>query len=295
MKDLEYSNYESVMTIGGDGLIHEVINGISSRPDSEVVLRSLPLAPIPGGSGNGLAKSVTFESGEDHSVTNSVFVAVKGKPAPLDLSFVQTATRTFLSFLLLGWGLISDVDILSESLRWMGEIRLYIAALYFVIARRIYRGRVSLYTGKGLQPQAGSHPSYVNRPESLPPFENEIAAGNGWEVIDSSFVLVWIVQTSHCTTQAYSGPGVTMDDGLFTVYVVDDSVSRFGMLQLLLNIDSGGHINHPDVKTFKCTAYRLEPFTTEGLFTLDGEQVEYGPIQGVLRPGAARVLACIDR
>jgi sphingosine kinase len=81
-----------------------------------------------------------------------------------------------------------------------------------------------------------------------------------------------------------------MDDGLFTVYVVEDNMTRLGMLQLLLSMDTGGHINHPDVKTFKCSAYRLEPFTDKGLFTLDGENVEYGPIQAVMKPSAANVL-----
>lgn len=52
-----------IVTIGGDGVLFEVINGIMERPDWKHVMKSIPLAIIPGGSGNGLAKSLSFCSG----------------------------------------------------------------------------------------------------------------------------------------------------------------------------------------------------------------------------------------
>ena len=118
--------------------------------------------------------------------------------------------------------------------------------------------------------------------------------------------MVWVVQTSHCTTCMYSGPGVCLDDGLLTVFVVEE-MGQVELLQLLVAMDYGGHALHPKVKTFKCTAYRIEPLdldaspaqargTTgaagtgaDGDFTVDGEQVKCGPIQGYVLPGAARV------
>lgn len=314
MEDFDASAYDCIMTIGGDGVLFEIINGLSSRPkgDGEALLSKVPVAPIPGGTGNGLIKSILFECGQELSVINAVFMALKGTTEAMDLSLVQTRSHTYRSFLLLGWGLISDIDLLSESMRYLGEARLYIAAVYFIMKKKFYRGRLSIFTGGANGLQSGSR-----CPDSLPSFDKTIPPGNGWEVFDTSFLFVWIVQTSHATATVYSGPGVTSDDGMFTVYVVTD-MSRCEILQLLIAMDSGNHIKHPKVKSYKCTAYRIEPFFDScrlnnssnsnsnsnnnnssssnssgagcgGLYTLDGELVEYGPIQGIMCPAAGRI------
>jgi sphingosine kinase len=286
MEDIDPSSFECILAIGGDGMLFEIVNGLSARSkeDGECVLRSVCVVPIPGGSGNGLAKSLLFEGGEEFSVTNSVFMAVKGTSVSMDLSLVKTTSHTYRSFLLLGWGLISDIDLLSESMRCLGELRLYLAGAYFIMMRRYYKGRLSMFTGGLNGLQSGS-------PCTLPPLNQTIIAGDGWEVIESSFLFVWIVQTSHVASTMYSGPGVTSDDGVFTIYVVTE-MNRLDILRLLIAMDSGDHVKHSKVKTYKCTAYRIEPdhdTSSGGLYTLDGESVEYGPIQGIMQPGAARV------
>lgn len=48
-----------IVTIGGDGVLFEVMNGIMERPDWKQIINTIPLAIIPGGSGNGLAKSLS--------------------------------------------------------------------------------------------------------------------------------------------------------------------------------------------------------------------------------------------
>ena len=49
--------------------------------------------------------------------------AVRGQTAAMDLVCVELAAATTYSFLSAGWGFISDVDIESEKLRWMGDTR----------------------------------------------------------------------------------------------------------------------------------------------------------------------------
>ena len=289
MEDFDPSAYDCIMTVGGDGMLFEIINGLSARSkgDGEHILRSVSVAPIPGGTGNGLVKSILHECGEELSVINSVFMALKGHPESMDLSYVETSSRSYRSFLLLGWGLISDIDLLSERLRCLGELRLHLAAVYFILKKRLYRGRLSIFTGETSHPQS-CHQSLA----SLPPFNETITESKGWEVIDDYFLFIWIVQTSHVSASVYSGPGVTSNDGMFTVYVVTE-MSRFEILQLLLVMDTGDHVNHPKVKTFKCTAYRIEPHSessSEGLYTLDGEMIEYGPIQAIMRPASAKIM-----
>ena len=53
-KDLPLNKYDVVVTMSGDGLVHEVMNGFASHKDPIRALR-IPIAPVPVGSGNGLS------------------------------------------------------------------------------------------------------------------------------------------------------------------------------------------------------------------------------------------------
>jgi sphingosine kinase len=43
------ANFDAIMCVGGDGLIHEVINGLANRDDGSHALRRLAIAVIPAG------------------------------------------------------------------------------------------------------------------------------------------------------------------------------------------------------------------------------------------------------
>lgn len=90
--------------VGGDGIIFEITNGIAMRADAAEVFAAVPLLPIPGGTGNGLAKSLLYQCDEDYGASNAVFTALKGTPQPLDLSTVSQASgRQYVSFMSLAW------------------------------------------------------------------------------------------------------------------------------------------------------------------------------------------------
>ena len=100
----DFDNVDGVVIVGGDGLIFEVVSGLFSRQDGgKDVMSRVPLIPIPGGSGNGLIKSILFECNEECNATTAAFVGVKGTATPLDISIVTTNTQQYYSFLMLGW------------------------------------------------------------------------------------------------------------------------------------------------------------------------------------------------
>jgi diacylglycerol kinase family enzyme len=286
MTERDLSDIHGVVIIGGDGLIFEVINGISKRPDSAHIMQTLPLIPVPGGSGNGLAKSILYESGEVYSPLTATYVGVKGSVSPLKISITSTLNASHISFLIMGWGLVSDTDILSNSLRWMGEMRFFLAGAYNILSRKLYRGRLSIL----LDPEAlEKNDTHLGGELVLPPL-TEPLTGAHWQVIEDDFLLIWVVQTSHSSSSIFSGPGVTMNDGLFTIMVVRHTTSICSMIDMMDRMDHGHHFENSNCEVFKTKAYRLEPLTTEGLFTLDGEEIEYGPIQGIMQSSALRVM-----
>lgn len=66
------------MTLGGDGIIHETVNGLLTRPDWRAVSR-IPLAFLPGGTSDGLVTSIMRSSGLEPSIDNAIYAAIKGK------------------------------------------------------------------------------------------------------------------------------------------------------------------------------------------------------------------------
>lgn len=50
----KYEAFDALVPVSGDGITHELLNGLASRPDALKALRSTVIAPIPAGSGNAL-------------------------------------------------------------------------------------------------------------------------------------------------------------------------------------------------------------------------------------------------
>ncbi|KAF4518920.1 hypothetical protein B566_EDAN006758 [Ephemera danica] len=138
------------------------MNGIFERPDWESVVNQLSLGIIPGGSGNGLAKSISFAEGEPYNqnpVLISTLNVIKGTPVPMDLVRVETKCQILFSFLSLGWGLLSDIDIESERLRSIGGQRFTVWSVARLLGLRTYRGRLSYCIAPGFRHNsAGSGP-----------------------------------------------------------------------------------------------------------------------------------------
>ena len=93
--------HEGIVVIGGDGLIWEVVDGLVRRDDASEALLKCTLGIIPGGSGNGLAKSVLAACGEAQNAANAAFVVARGRPRPLDVAQVRDYTRLRLPFTLI--------------------------------------------------------------------------------------------------------------------------------------------------------------------------------------------------
>jgi len=84
--DIVIGEYEAIIAVSGDGIIHEIVNGIMSRSDKDKFLDSITLGFIPAGSGNGLVTSILKESEETNELLVSVFKICKGRSIKMDLA-----------------------------------------------------------------------------------------------------------------------------------------------------------------------------------------------------------------
>lgn len=146
IKNSNLYQWTGIVAVGGDGIFFEILNGIFERLDWLEVLKSLPLGIIPCGSGNGLARSIAHHCNEPYPSSNTSLPAtlamVKRNIESIDLVRVETKSEIMFSFLSVGWGLISDIDIESESLRMLGGQRFTIWSVARLIGLRDYGGKL---------------------------------------------------------------------------------------------------------------------------------------------------------
>jgi hypothetical protein len=138
--EVSLDEYDVVVSVSGDGTLHELINGFAKHKEPMRAFR-MPIAPIPAGSGNAMSlnllgsevralssyptrvhsSSSVLKDGLD--IAAATLNAIKGRPMAIDLlSVLQSGKRSF-SFLSQCVGLMADLDLGTEHMRWMGSNR----------------------------------------------------------------------------------------------------------------------------------------------------------------------------
>ena len=159
IRDLDFSEVDGFCAVGGDGTMHEVVNGLLSRPDNS----QIPIGLIPAGIGNSFMHG--FDCLDPLEAARRI---VAGQTRPIDAAHVTLEGQTLYAFNIVGWGLATDILIRSDRLRWLGESCYTVAAVLEVLkgkrraARLIVDGREindqfafilacnTRYTGKGM-------------------------------------------------------------------------------------------------------------------------------------------------
>lgn len=134
----DFQALDGIVVIGGDGTLHEVINGILTRPDRGV----LPLGILPGGSGNSLC--VDFRLTDPKIAIEAI---VTGQTQAIDVAYLTANNSERFAFNIIGWGLATDIGIQAEKWRCLGPARYSIVSL-LKIAQGI-RGRHATLTLDG--------------------------------------------------------------------------------------------------------------------------------------------------
>ena len=148
-KGLKIGEYTGIAVVSGDGLFHEVVNGIMKREDAEQAAKQICLVPIPGGSGNALAASIVYTVLGIHNDPNllqkMLIIFANGTPTPGTIlrwkigSDRETEER--FSFLCGMWGIAADIDFESEKYRSsLGSNRFIAMALQRIVSLRKYDG-----------------------------------------------------------------------------------------------------------------------------------------------------------
>ena len=166
--------YDAIVCVSGDGMLHEVLNGLAQRADAREALQT-PVAPIPTGSGNAVALNLLGVA-EGFNLALACLNLIKGQVMPLDvcsitqpadaldaptvrppkrqagarngrasqgaaspvsLNSAPTAPYTIhYSFLSQAIGLMADVDLGTEDMRALGDTRFVLGYIGGVLSNK---------------------------------------------------------------------------------------------------------------------------------------------------------------
>ncbi|XP_068097181.1 sphingosine kinase 2 [Hyperolius riggenbachi] len=135
--------------------------------------------------------------------------------------------------------------------------------------------------------------SHVNGPKDdlLPPLGQPLP--KSWVTVEEDFVLVLGIYQTHLGADLFTAPFSRFDDGLIHLFFVKAGISRTTLVRLFLSMEKGTHIEmeSPYVVHIPVKAFRLEPLTRKGILTVDGERVEYGPVQAQVHRGLGNLIS----
>lgn len=122
--ELDYSGYDGLCAIGGDGTMFEMVNGMLKRDDQDTI----PLGLITGGTGNAFMRDI-----DCLDPLEAASRILKGTVRQIDIAKVNAKNKLYYSFNIIGWGLVTDAGYLAEKLRWLGGMRYDVAAILEVL------------------------------------------------------------------------------------------------------------------------------------------------------------------
>jgi sphingosine kinase len=285
--DADLTSTDAIICVSGDGLIHEVVNGLMGRPDAAAALASLSLGVIPAGTGNSLSCSILKAAGESLHATSSAFLVCRGAVSKLDLWRVEQegeGGKSGHAFLSLEWALVSanhspslhlphrrvrstlatappahsahpacphqasDIDIGSEAWRCLGPLRFDLYALWRLITGWRYTGG----------------------------FRFRRPGAREWHELGGPFLMVWACNMPWLSPDVQMAPLARLDDGCADIVIVQRA-SRAALLDAFVNgkVEQGTHIHEDWCQYEKAEAFELtpEPRTARhpGFIAVDGE------------------------
>ena len=154
-KNFDRNKYDGIVTISGDGTLHEIINGISERTDG-IAISDIPIGILNGGTANCLVAAILQKRGErrcneKRAIWNATFALIKGKARLIDTMVIENAAKSSTDcnenqkvFLCqsISWGLICDVEFESEWLRTFGSQRYTAYAIKHMLLNKTHEGTI---------------------------------------------------------------------------------------------------------------------------------------------------------
>jgi diacylglycerol kinase (ATP) len=237
---------DALVVVGGDGMVSLGVNLIAQT--------SLPLAIVPTGTGNDLARGLGIPVGDLEASIRHLLTALAAPARPIDLGRITCGEKTTYFAAILSAGFDAIVNERANSMSWpRGKSRYTLALLLELIGLKSVQYSLVI---DGVASTVGAN---------LISIANNTSMGGGMLVT----------------------PDASLTDGLLDVFVLQP-VSRLRFLRLFPRVFAGTHVSEPEVLIERGKRIRLE---AAGIVTYaDGERVGPLPVDVEVVTAAALIL-----
>ena len=311
---LDTGLYDVIATCSGDGLPHEVFNGLGRKRDAKIALSKIAVAQLPCGTGNAMSWSL---NGTD-STSLAALCVVKGIRTPMDLTSITQGDRRTLSFLSQSVGIVAETDLGTEHIRWLGSARFTYGFLVRLLRKTIYpcdiAVKVEIGTKAGIRDQylARSSPrsSMEERrrvpggPESSVSGDDDglpsLRYGSAGDSLPAGWTLVpydklgnfYAGNMVYMAPDAPFFPAALPNDGCLDLVTVDGDIGRVTAIKSLLAVENNTFFDMSHVMYRKISGYRIIPKGQKtGYISIDGESFPFAPFQAEVHRGLGTVLS----
>ncbi|KAA1471124.1 hypothetical protein DENSPDRAFT_837053 [Dentipellis sp. KUC8613] len=304
--ELPLDKYDALISVSGDGIIHELYNGFAKHKEPLKAFQ-MPIAPIPAGSGNGLSLNLLgLEEGLD--VSAAALNAIKGRPMAIDLlSLLQGGKRSF-SFMSQCLGLMADLDLGTEHLRWMGSNRFVYGYLRAVLSRKAHPLSISikdpqtdknkmvenLLASRAEAGKAAEVERIVPEGSASPEMQNTLKDADGWVTFDKPVLYLYAGKGPFVSRDLMQFPVSMPNDGTVDL-VIQERMSRKDMIQAMDGAEKGAAYWRDSCHYYKTQAYRVKPLKSEGYFSVDGETFPFEEFLVEVHQGLGTLLSPYGR
>lgn len=314
-KTLDLSAYDVIACCSGDGIPHEVFNGLGKRKDAAKALAEVAVVQLPCGSGNAMSWNL-YGTG---SPSLAALGVVKGLEMPLDLVSITQGTQRTLSFLSQSVGLVAEADLGTENLRWLGETRFLYGVLASIMRKTVYPCDIAVKVEIDDKPAIRAHYENVLRnrapaserreDRAAPTFDSTIEHGDGlpplkfgsatdelpkgWDLVPyDKLGSFYAGNMAYMSAEANFFPAALPNDGCLDLVCMDATTSRMVQLQCLAAVQKGTLFDLEHVWYRKVVGYRIIPKgRSDGYIDVDGERIPFEPFQAEVHRGLGTTLS----
>ncbi|GMG22317.1 unnamed protein product [Ambrosiozyma monospora] len=315
-RELKITKYDIILCASGDGIPHEVINGLYLREDRAAAFSKLVVVQVPCGSGNAMSLSCLGVSGKQCQGWATLEI-LKGRVVSMDIVAVskQNVQDVELSFLTSTYGVIVEADETTTWMRRVGQSRFLIGVAAKVFSRAKYPCSVAFQyvtrTKDELKEFYLSHSNDETSRSELTdddlklkyPVSFDVKSNangqngdEGWEWLDddlsNNLSIFYAGTMPFISGDTNFFPSAVRNDGCIDISLYDGRVGISATANCLIGLDKGLHAYHDKFPYFKVKAFKLipDPHGKKSHVAIDGENYECQAFQGEVLSGVLKTV-----
>lgn len=297
-QNMDITKYDTIACASGDGIPHEVINGLYRRSDRVDAFNKLAITQIPCGSGNAMSVSCHWTNNPSYA---TLFL-IKSTETRCDVMCMSQPSYKDnipkLSFLSQTYGIIAESDINTEFIRWLGPARFELGVAFNIFQRKKYpcdlyvkyfaksKNSLKLHYLDEISHQKKSPyddlrddeegdeetvnediDNYITEDLFKVKYPLDQSVPDDWELVDPALTnnlgIFYTGKMPYVAADTKFFPAALPSDGVMDMVLTDSRTPFTRMIPILLALDKGSHVLQPEVIHSKIFAYRLVPHQEE--------------------------------